>query len=508
MTKGKYYITTAIAYTSRIPHIGNVYEAILTDSIARQKKAEGYDVYFLTGTDEHGEKIALNAQNENKTPQEHVDYIASEIERIWKLVGVDFDQFIRTSDPKHKKTVQHIFKKLYEQGDIYKGRYEGWYCTPDESFWTETQVVDGKCPDCGRPVTKASEEAYFLKLSKYADRLIEYYDKHPDFIKPDARKTEMVNNFIKPGLQDLCVSRTSFDWGVPVDFDEGHVVYVWIDALSNYITALGYDVDQTSEKFNKLWPADLHIIGKDIVRFHVIYWPIILMALGLELPKTVFGHGWLLSGVDKMSKSRGNVMYTDDLVEQYGVDAIRYYVLREMPYRDDGSISHELIVSRYNTDLANILGNLVNRTISMVNKYFDGIIPENISPEDIDYELRDMAVVLYEEVESHMGKYEVSNALEKIWDVLKRTNKYIDETAPWVLAKDEDKKDRLGTVMYNLVESIRICAITLAPFMPSTSESILNQLNSDSRDYSSIKTYGATKSGEKIGIAEVLFQRL
>lgn len=508
MDKGKYYITTAIAYTSRIPHIGNVYEAILTDVIARQKRAQGYDVYFLTGTDEHGEKIATTASEEGRTPQEHVDYIAGEIKRIWKLVDVDFDQFIRTSDVNHKKVVQHIFKKLYEQGDIYKSKYEGWYCTPDESFWTQTQLVDGKCPDCGREVKWATEEAYFLKLSKYADRLVEYYESHPDFVLPAARKTEMINNFIKPGLQDLCVSRTSFDWGVPVDFDEGHVVYVWIDALSNYITAIGYDVEEQSEQFKKLWPADLHVIGKDIVRFHIIYWPIILMALGLELPKKVFGHGWLLSGLDKMSKSRGNVLYTDDLVEKYGVDAIRYYVLKEMPFQDDGSITDEMIVSRYNTDLANILGNLVNRTISMVHKYFDGEILGDVRHEALDDEIVKQACELHKLVEHHVDRCEISLALEKIWDMLKRLNKYIDETTPWVLAKSEEDRDRLASVMYHLIEGIRICAVNLAAFMPGTSASILEQLNSDAKEYESTFVFGATKPNTKVGQAKVLFQRL
>lgn len=510
--KEKFYLTTAIAYTSRIPHIGNVYEAILADAIARQKKQEGYDVYFLTGTDEHGEKIADNAKKDGRSEQEYVDYIAGEIKKIWNMVNVDYDQFIRTTDSKHKLQVQKIFKKLYDNGDIYKSFYEGLYCKPCESFFTETQLNNGNCPDCGAKVDKKSEEAYFFKLSKYQDKLLEYYEKHDDFILPKSRKNEMINNFIKSGLQDLCVSRTSFSWGVPVEFDKNHVVYVWIDALSNYITAIGYDVENKSELYKKLWPADLHIIGKDIVRFHVIYWPIILMALGEELPKTVYGHGWLLSkGNDKMSKSKGNVLYTDELVEKYGVDGVRYYVLSEMPYQDDTQISIDLMTSKYNTDLANILGNLVNRTISMAIKYFDGEVPLDNCVEQIDLEVRNLAENTYKKVEENVLKYEISNAIDSIWQLFKRLNKYIDETTPWILAKDDTKKERLATVMYTLLESIRIGAILIYPFIPNTSIEILKQLGINDekiKNYESAKKFGGLKSGTKLEKPNPLFKRL
>ena len=473
----KYYISTAIAYTSGKPHIGNTYEIVLADSIARYKRLKGFDVYFQTGTDEHGEKIQLKAEEKGVTPKEFVDSVASEIKNIWDIMNTSYDRFVRTTDEHHEKIVQKIFKKMYDKGDIYLGKYEGLYCTPCESFFTESQLVDGKCPDCGREVQPKSEEAYFFKLSKYQDKLVEYIESHPDFIKPESRKNEMINNFIKPGLQDLCVSRTSFNWGIPVDFDPKHVVYVWLDALTNYITNIGYDPDGSSDEFNKLWPADLHLIGKDIIRFHTIYWPCFLMSLDLPLPKQVFGHPWLLVGEGKMSKSKGNVIYADDLVKEFGVDAIRYYVLHEIPYANDGTLTYELLIERINSDLANILGNLVNRTISMANKYFNGTVSNKNVTEDFDKELISMINNLEEKVEKKMNNLEIGAALDEIFDVLRRTNKYIDETMPWALAKDDTKKDRLETVLYNLLESIRVCGIFLSPYLPDTSEKIKTQIN-------------------------------
>ena len=508
MSKGKFYITTAIAYTSRKPHIGNSYEIVMTDAIARYKRLQGYDVFFQTGTDEHGQKIEEIAAAEGITPKQHVDRVAGEIREICDLLNTTYDKFIRTTDPDHERVIQKIFKKLYDQGDIYKGHYEGMYCTPCESFWTESQLIDGKCPDCGREVKPAREEAYFLKLSKYQKQLEEYSETNENFIYPESRKKEMLNNFIKPGLQDLCVSRTSFKWGIPVDFDPKHVVYVWLDALANYITGIGYDPDGSSEQYKKYWPADVHIIGKDIVRFHTIYWPIMLMALGEPLPKQVFGHPWLLFGTDKMSKSRGNVIYADDLVDLFGVDAVRYYLLAEMPYASDGSITYENMIERYNADLANTLGNLVNRTIAMTNKYFDGVVQPGDVTEELDGELKALAVETVGKVDKLLSEYRVSDTLDAIFTLAKRCNKYIDETAPWALAKDESKKARLGTVLYNLLESIRFVAVLLSPFLPETSEKILAQINTDIKDYDSLSAFGALKAGTVVGKAEPLFARI
>lgn len=508
MSKGKFYITTAIAYTSRKPHIGNSYEIVMTDAIARYKRLQGYDVFFQTGTDEHGQKIEEIAAAEGITPKQHVDRVAGEIREICDLLNTTYDKFIRTTDPDHERVIQKIFKKLYDQGDIYKGHYEGMYCTPCESFWTESQLIDGKCPDCGREVKPAREEAYFLKLSKYQKQLEEYIETNENFIYPESRKKEMLNNFIKPGLQDLCVSRTSFKWGIPVDFDPKHVVYVWLDALANYITGIGYDPDGSSEQYKKYWPADVHIIGKDIVRFHTIYWPIMLMALGEPLPKQVFGHPWLLFGTDKMSKSRGNVIYADDLVDLFGVDAVRYYLLAEMPYASDGSITYENMIERYNADLANTLGNLVNRTIAMTNKYFDGVVQPGDVTEELDGELKALAVETVGKVDKLLSEYRVSDTLDAIFTLTKRCNKYIDETAPWALAKDESKKARLGTVLYNLLESIRFVAVLLSPFLPETSEKILAQINTDIKDYDSLSAFGALKAGTVVGKAEPLFARI
>ena len=508
MNKGKYYITTAIAYTSRKPHIGNSYEIVMTDALARYKRMQGYDVFFQTGTDEHGQKIEEIAKEAGITPKEHVDKVAGEIKDICDLLNTTYDKFIRTTDDYHEKVVQKIFKKLYEQGDIYKSEYEGMYCTPCESFWTESQLVDGKCPDCGRDVKPAREEAYFLKLSKYQKQLEDYIESNENFIYPESRKKEMLNNFIKPGLQDLCVSRTSFKWGIPVDFDPNHVVYVWIDALTNYITGIGYDPDGSSDMYKKYWPADVHIIGKDIVRFHTIYWPIMLMALDVPLPKQVFGHPWLLFGADKMSKSRGNVIYADDLVELFGVDAVRYYLLSEMPYTSDGSITYETIIERYNSDLANTLGNLVNRTVAMTNKYFDGEVMSADVTEDIDNELKTLAVDTVAKVDKLFGEYRVSDTLEAIFSLAKRCNKYIDETMPWALAKDEEKKARLGTVLYNLLEGIRFTAVLLSPFMPETAQKIFEQINTDVTSYESLESFGGLKVGTKVGTATPLFGRI
>ena len=508
MEKEKYYISTAIAYASGKPHIGNTYEIVLADAIARNKRLEGYDVYFQTGTDEHGEKIQLKAAEAGLTPQQFVDEKAAEIKRIWDLMNTTYDRFVRTSDPHHKEVVQHIFKKLYDQGDIYLDKYEGWYCTPCESFFTETQLVDGKCPDCGRDVDKKSEEAYFIKLSKYQDKLNKYIEEHPEFIQPESRKNEMINNFLKPGLQDLCVSRTAFDWGVKVDFNDKHVVYVWIDALSNYITFPGYDVEESSDFFKKYWPADLHLIGKDIIRFHTIYWPIILMALGVELPKQVFGHPWLLTSSDKMSKSKGNVLYADDLIEKYGLDTIRYYVLHQIPFADDGNITEDLIIERNNSDLANILGNLVNRTISMSYKYFDGIVENTKVNDKEDEYLIKLVEELGSKVKQDMDKLRIADAITDIFEVLRAANKYIDETTPWALAKDETKTDRLKTVLYNLIETIRVCAVYLQAFIPDTSEKIFDLLNTDLTSYESTKSFGQYPSGTKLKEPQILFTRI
>ena len=503
-------MTTAIAYTSGKPHIGNTYEIVLADSIARFKRQQGYDVFFQTGTDEHGQKIELKAEEAGITPKEYVDNVSTEIKRIWDLMNTSYDKFIRTTDDYHEKQVQKIFKKLYDQGDIYKGHYEGMYCTPCESFFTESQLVDGKCPDCGRPCTPAKEEAYFFKMSKYAPRLIKYINEHPKFIQPVSRKNEMMNNFLLPGLQDLCVSRTSFSWGIPVDFDPKHVTYVWLDALTNYITGIGYDCDgNSSELFNKNWPADLHLIGKDIIRFHTIYWPIFLMALDLPLPKQVFGHPWLLQGDGKMSKSKGNVIYADDLVDFFGVDAVRYFVLHEMPFENDGVITWELMVERLNSDLANTLGNLVNRTISMSNKYFDGVVTKTGVEEDVDADLKAVVTGTRAKVAAKMEDLRVADSITEIFNLFKRCNKYIDETMPWALAKDEAKKDRLAEVLYNLVESITIGASLLESFMPETTEKILAQLNGEKRSYEELDQFGLYPSGNKVtDKPEILFKRL
>ena len=506
----KYYITTAIAYTSGKPHIGNTYEVVLADSIARFKRQQGYDVFFQTGTDEHGQKIELKAEEAGITPKEFVDNVSTEIKRIWDLMNTSYDKFIRTTDADHEAQVQKIFKKLYDQGDIYKGYYEGLYCTPCESFFTESQLVDGKCQDCGRPVTPAKEEAYFFKMSKYAPRLIDYINTHPEFIQPVSRKNEMMNNFLLPGLQDLCVSRTSFTWGIPVSFDPKHVTYVWLDALTNYITGIGYDCDgNSSEQFNKLWPADLHLIGKDIIRFHTIYWPIFLMALDLPLPKQVFGHPWLLQGDGKMSKSKGNVIYADDLVDLFGVDAVRYFVLHEMPFENDGVITWELLVERMNSDLANTLGNLVNRTISMSNKYFGGVVTKTGAAEEVDDDLKAVVTATKAKVAAKMEELRVADAMTEIFGLFKRCNKYIDETMPWALAKDEAKKDRLEEVLYNLVESITIGACLLESFMPETTEKILAQLNAEKRSYEELDQFGLYTSGNQVtDQPQILFQRL
>lgn len=508
--KKDFYLTTAITYTSGKPHIGNTYEIILADAIARFKRQEGYNVYFQTGTDEHGQKIEIKANEAGIEPKAYVDKVAGEVKRIWDMMDTTYDRFMRTTDEYHEKQVQKIFKKLYDQGDIYLGHYEGKYCTACESFFTESQLVDGKCPDCGGPVHDAKEEAYFFKLSKYQDRLIKHIEEHPEFIQPVSRKNEMMNNFLKPGLQDLCVSRTSFKWSIPVDFDPKHVVYVWIDALTNYITGLGYDVDGNhGDLYKKYWPADLHLIGKDIVRFHTIYWPIMLMALDIPLPKQVFGHPWLLQGESKMSKSKGNVIYADDLVDLFGVDAVRYYVLHEIPYDNDGSITWDLLVERINSDLANVLGNLVNRTIAMSNKYFGGIVENKNVSEDVDQELKDLALAMPAKAIEKMDEYKASNALDEIFNLLRRTNKYIDETMPWALAKDETKKDRLATVLYNLIEAIRFSAVMLVPYIPSTAQKILDQINTDARDFDSLKEFGVYKSGTKVvEKPKMLFARL
>ncbi|MEE0944064.1 MAG: methionine--tRNA ligase [Clostridia bacterium] len=506
----KFYITTAIAYTSRKPHIGNTYEIILTDAIARWRRFLGDDVFFLTGTDEHGQKIQEIAEAEGIEPKLYVDRIAGQIKDIADMLSISYDKFIRTTDDYHVEAVKKIFKKLYEQGDIYKSEYEGLYCTPCESFWTETQLVDGKCPDCGREVKKTKEEAYFLKLGKYQDKLIEYIENNPDFIQPESRKKEMINNFIKPGLQDLCVSRTSFTWGIPVEFDPGHIVYVWIDALSNYITALGYSPDKKGELYEKYWPADVHIIGKDILRFHTIYWPIMLMALGEPLPKQVFGHPWMLFGEngEKMSKSRGNVIYAEDLVRHFGVDAVRYYSLHEMPFASDGTITYEVFINRFNSDLANTLGNLVNRTVAMINKYFDGIIPEPVAEGNFDADLKAVCLGALDKITKKMETWHIADSLDEIWEIVNRANKYIDETTPWILAKNEEDKPRLGTVLYNLAESIRIIASLLSAFMPDTASKIAQQINTDVLSVDSIKAFGSLKSGVKVSEPTPLFARI
>ena len=509
-SKGKLYMTTAIAYTSGKPHIGNTYEIVLADAIARFRRQEGYDVYFQTGTDEQGQKIQEKAEKAGITPKEYVDNVAGEVKRIWDLMNTSYDNFVRTTDEDHEKQVKKIFKKLYDKGDIYKGSYEGLYCTPCESFWTESQLVDGKCPDCGREVQPAKEEAYFFKMSKYADKLINYINEHPEFIQPVSRKNEMMNNFLLPGLQDLCVSRTSFSWGIPVDFDPKHVVYVWLDALTNYITKIGYDADgNSSDLFNKNWPADLHLIGKDIIRFHTIYWPIFLMALDLPLPKQVFGHPWLLQGGEKMSKSKGNVIYADDMADLFGVDATRYFVLHEMPFENDGIITWDLVIERYNSDLANILGNLVNRTISMSNKYFDGVVKSTGVTEEVDADLKAVVTSARDKVAEKMKNLRVADAITEVFNLFRRCNKYIDETAPWVLAKDEAAKDRLAEVLYNLVESITIGACLLKSFLPETADRILAQLNAGMREYDNLDKFGLYENGNKVtDKPEILFARL
>lgn len=506
--KKPYYITTAIAYTSKKPHIGNSYEIVLTDAIARFRRMQGFDVFFLTGTDEHGQKIEECATESGCSPNEYVDKVANEIREICDLLNTTYDKFIRTTDDYHVKAVQKIFKKLYEQGDIYKSEYEGMYCIPCEGFYTNSQLIDGKCPECGSEVRPTKEEAYFLKLSKYQKQLETHIEKNPDFIYPESRKREMLNNFIKPGLQDLCVSRTSFKWGIPVTFDDKHVIYVWVDALSNYITALGFDTEKSSELYNKYWPADVHIIGKDILRFHTIYWPIILMALGEPLPKQIFGHPWLLMGSDKMSKSKGNVIYADDLVKLFGVDAVRHYLLSEMPHGSDGSLTYSSIIERYNSELANTLGNLVNRCVAMVNKYFDGVLMAPTQSEPIDDELINLALSALPKIEKLMDTYHISDAIDEIFSLARRSNKYIDETTPWILAKDEQKKERLNTVLYNLIESIRFIAVLLSPFMPDTSEKILSQIGCDIISFDSLSEFGAIPNGQKVGEPVPLFSRL
>ena len=508
MSKKPYYITTAIAYASRRPHIGNTYEVVFTDAVARYKRMQGYDVFFLTGTDEHGVKIEELAKAEGVTPKAHVDKVVGEIQDICRLMHISYDGFIRTTDPRHEEVVQKIFKKLYDQGDIYKSEYEGMYCTPCESFWTPSQLVDGKCPDCGREVQPAKEEAYFLRLSKYQQWLEDYIEAHPDFIVPESKKKEMMNNFIKPGLQDLCVSRTTFQWGIPVTFDPKHVIYVWIDALSNYITAMGYDPEGSSDQFKKYWPCDCHVIGQDIMRFHSIYWPVMLHALGLELPRQLFGHNWILFGEDKMSKSRGNVIYASDVVDAFGVDAARYYLLSEMPYGSDGSMTYESLIERYNTDLANTLGNLVNRTIAMAQKYFGGVIQPADSTEAVDEDLRATALKTVAEVDRLMNEYRMADTRDAIISLARRSNKYIDETMPWALAKDEAQKPRLGAVLYNLLESIRFLGVLLQPFMPETAEKIFAQLNTDCKDYASLSAFGGLRAGDTVGEPVPLFGRI